>query len=164
VADKPTNIPTQDTAAQSKEQFVIQHIYVKDVSFETPNTPQIFRETWKPQLQVEMTSESNPLDEGVYEVVLNTTCTVTVEEKTAFLVEVHQAGIFTIAGFDADRLSFLINTTCLHVLFPYTRATISNLVLNGGFHPLLLPQPNFEAMYAQRLQQTKTAAKKASMN
>lgn len=164
MADKPTNSdsnPTTQTATSAnKEQFAIQHIYVKDVSFETPNSPNIFREQWKPQLQIEITNEAKQLEENAYEAVLNITATVSVEDKTAFLIEVHQAGIFTIAGLDQERLSFILNTTCMHVLFPYARATISNMVLHGGFHPLLLPQPNFEAMYLQRIQQQ--AKKKAN--
>jgi preprotein translocase subunit SecB len=162
VAEKPNPARPQETPP--KEQFAIQHIYIKDVSFETPNSPQIFREQWKPQLQIEITADSTSLDEGTYEAVLNITATVSIEDQTAFLVEVHQAGIFTIAGFDEERLSYVLNISCSHVLFPYARATISSLVVQGGFHPLLLPQPNFEAMYAQRLQQAKASAKKVTLN
>ncbi len=147
-------MPEQIPPGKNTEQFVIQHVYTKDISFETPNSPHIFKETWQPQLHVEITNEVSNLEDTVFDITLKVTATVKNAEKTAFLVEVHQAGIFNIAGFDEPRLKQLLNTTCLHVLFPYARTAISNLVLNGGFHPLLLPQPNFEVMYAQRLNQT----------
>jgi len=153
VADKPNSA----TPPPAQEQFAIQNIYVKDISFETPNSPQIFLQTWKPHLSVEINNEVNKLDENNnYEVILNVTATVKVEEKTAFLVEIHQAGIFTLVGFAPDKLSYMLNSFCPNILFPYAREVISNIVTRGGFHPLVLAPVNFDAMYAHKLNQAKT--------
>lgn len=139
------------TSAQ--EQFGIQNIYVKDISFETPNSPKIFMEQWKPTLSVEMTNDINKLEENIHEVVLKITATVKVGEKTAFLIELSQAGIFTLVGFGNEKLAYMLNSFCPNVLFPYARETISNIVTRGGFHPLILAPVNFDAAYAQRLKQ-----------
>ena len=136
-----------------EEQFGIQNLYVKDISFETPNSPQIFMEDWKPKMEYEISTNINNLEENVFEVVLNVTVTVKSEEKTAFLVEVHQAGIFVVSGFAEDQLKYMLNTYCPTILYPYAREMISNLVTRGGFQPLLLAPINFEALYAEQQQQ-----------
>ncbi len=136
-----------------QEQFSIQNLYVKDISFETPNSPQIFMEDWKPKMEYEISNDVKNLDENVFEVVLNITVTVKAEEKTAFLVEVHQAGIFVVNGFAEDQLKYMLNTYCPTILYPYAREMISNLVTRGGFQPLLLAPINFEALYAEQQQQ-----------
>ncbi|MDY6991376.1 MAG: protein-export chaperone SecB [Pseudomonadota bacterium] len=141
---------------ETQEQFGIQNIYVKDISFEAPNSPQIFMEQWKPQLSVEMTNDIKALENNMQEVVLNITATVKVGEKTAFLIEVRQAGIFTLIGFSQDKLEYMLNSFCPNILFPYARETISNIVIRGGFHPLLLAPVNFDAAYAQKLKQTQS--------
>ena len=145
--------PNQAKNDTTQEQFGIQNIYVKDISFETPNSPQIFTQQWKPQIDLELSNHINRLNEGVYEVVLNITATAKVAEKTAFLVEIHQAGIFTLNGFAEDKLPYMLNSYCPTILFPYARETISNLVARGGFQPLLLAPINFDGLYAQQLQQ-----------
>lgn len=144
--------PNQADAA-TQEQFGIQNIYIKDVSFESPNSPQIFTEQWKPQLELEMSNNINKLNEDVYEVVLNLTATVKAGEKNAFLAEVHQGGIFTLKGFAQDKLSYMLNSYCPNILFPYARETVSNIVTRGGFQPVWLAPLNFDALYAQRIQQ-----------
>lgn len=136
-----------------QEQFGIQNLYVKDISFETPQSPQIFMEDWKPKMEYEISNNINNLEENYFEVVLNITVTVKVEEKTAFLVEVHQAGIFVLSGFAQDHLNYMLNTYCPTILYPYARELISNLVTRGGFQPLLLAPVNFEALYAEQQQQ-----------
>jgi preprotein translocase subunit SecB len=136
-----------------QEQFGIQNLYVKDISFETPQSPQIFMEDWKPKMEYEISNNINHLEENYFEVVLNITVTVKVEEKTAFLVEVHQAGIFVLSGFAQDHLNYMLNTYCPTILYPYARELISNLVTRGGFQPLLLAPVNFEALYAEQQQQ-----------
>lgn len=157
MADKP-NSTGKETPPQ--EQFAIQNVYVKDISFEAPNTPQIFLQTWKPQLSVEMSNEINKLDENNYEVILNITATVQVEDKTAFLVEIHQAGIFSLVGFSSEKLSYMLNSFCPNILFPYAREAISSMVTRGGFHPLVLAPVNFDAMYAHKLNQNKAQQQK----
>ncbi len=150
----------EDTSNSAKEvdsdtqgQFGIQNVYVKDISFETPNSPNIFLEQNQPQTELDMSSTINKLSEEAYEVVLNITATVKTGEKTAYLVEVHQAGIFTLKDFTNDKLSYMLHSYCPTILFPFARETISNLVARGGFQPLWLSPLNFEAIYAQQLKQ-----------
>jgi len=127
----------------------IQRIYLKDASFESPRSPQVFRQGWKPRVNLEINSKYTPLEEDLYEVVLVITASVKSEnEETLYLVEVHQAGIFLIRGFsDPDRLKTL-GSYCPSHLFPYARETIDSLVVKGSFPPLSLAPVNFEAIYA----------------
>ncbi|MBE9561786.1 MAG: protein-export chaperone SecB [Proteobacteria bacterium] len=145
MAEEPNN-------KQNTEQFVIQNVYIKDVSFETPNSPQIFMEKWKPKLELEISNDIKQLNDELFEIVLNITATVKIEEKTAFLVEVHQAGLFAIKGFPNDKMSYMLNAYCPNVLFPFARETVANLVIKGGFQPLWLSPINFDALYTQQLQ------------
>lgn len=138
---------------QTEQQFVIQKIYCKDISFETPNSPQIFTEKWEPELKVDLNTAVNPLAENVYEVVLTVTVTVKAGEKTAFLAEVEQAGVFQLAGFEAQQRDAMLGSYCPNLLFPYTREVVSELVNKGGFPQLILQPVNFDAVYAQHLQQ-----------
>lgn len=141
-----------ETKAPNTE-FGIQRIYVKDLSFETPNSPQIFREAWEPTVNVELNVKTEKLDAHIYEVKLSITANVSSKEKTAFLAEVHQAGIFSVQGFNEAQLSRMLGSYCPTVLFPYAREVVSDLVSRGGFPPLYLAPINFEALYEQQLQQ-----------
>lgn len=136
-------------AAQA--QFTMQKMYLKDASFEAPNSPAIFGEQVQPSLQLNLEQGVTVLSEGVYEVVLALTLTCTVGDKTAYLVEVKQAGIFSMVGFDARSLDMMLGIYCPNALFPYGRQTISDLIQSGGFPPFLLQPINFEAMYAEQL-------------
>lgn len=138
---------------QAQQQFIIQKIYCKDVSFETPNSPQMFTEKWEPELKVDLHTAVNPLAENVFEVVLSVTVTVKVGEKTAFLAEVQQAGVFNVSGFEKQQLDHMLGSYCPNILFPYVREVISELVNKGGFPQLILQPVNFDAVYAQHLQQ-----------
>lgn len=140
-----------EEAAQTN--FDIQKIYLKDVSFESPNAPAVFQIQWKPDTNLQVGSQNSKLGEDVYEVVLNLTATVKVEEQTAFLIEVQQAGIFTLAGFEEGALGHLLGAYCPNLLFPYAREAISDLTTKGGFPPLLLAPINFDALYAQNQQE-----------
>jgi preprotein translocase subunit SecB len=142
-------------AKQEGPVFTIQRIYVKDVSFETPHAPEIFREEWKPEVNVDLQTKTNRLEEGIYDVVLHLTVTVKMGEKTAFLVEVHQAGIFTLRGFPQEQLAHALGSMCPNILYPYARETISDIVIRGGFPQLLLAPVNFDALYLQHLEQQK---------
>ncbi|MEN8216270.1 MAG: protein-export chaperone SecB [Pseudomonadota bacterium] len=144
--------PAQADAA-TQEQFGIQNVYIKDISFETPNSPQILMKEWKPQLEMEISNDIKKLQEDLYEVVLNITATVKVGEETAFLIEVHQAGIFVLKAFAQDKLSYMLQSYCPNILFPFARELISNIVTRGGFQPLILAPINFDALYAQHQQQ-----------
>jgi preprotein translocase subunit SecB len=142
-------------------QFAIHMIYLKDVSFEAPNSPAIFQKSVRPEIKVHIGVKTKLLEDDLYDVVLSVTVTATHEGKTGFLVEVHQAGIFLIKGFEEKQKDHAINVFCPETLFPYAREVISSLVVQGGFPQLPLAPMNFEAHYAQKLQQAKTAAESA---
>ena len=135
-----------------------QKIYLKDVSFESPQSPAIFTKDWKPGLDVEIDSQAQQIADDTFDVVLKITGTVTVDDNTAFLIEVHQAGIFVLKGFEPDTLKRVQNVFCLNTLYPYASAALSDLVTKGGFPSLMLPPMNFTAIYNQRLQQTQAAS------
>lgn len=133
--------------------FQIQKLYIKDVSFELPNAPQIFQETGQADVKMTLSQRVDELGDDVHEVVLTVTVTATVGEKTAYLVEVAQGGIFLISGFNDQTKHAVINTLCPSTLFPYARHTISTMVTDGGFPPMTLQPVNFDQLYAQRMQQ-----------
>ncbi|MDT8282295.1 MAG: protein-export chaperone SecB [Gammaproteobacteria bacterium] len=144
--------------SEESQQFAIQKIYLKDVSFESPNSPQSFTSgDWQPQINVQINSANQVIAENVYEVVLNITVTAKHEEKTAFLAEVKQAGIFTMVGFPEENVGGMIGAYCPEVLFPFAREAISELVSKGGFPQLLLAPVNFNALYTQQMQQQAAA-------
>lgn len=145
-------------------QFQIQKLYSKDVSFEIPNAPQIFQESGQADVKMSLAQRVEDLDENTKEVVLTVTVTATVEEKTAYLAEIAQAGIFLVAGFDDQSKHAVLNTLCPNTLFPYARASISALVADGGFPPLTLQPVNFEQLYAQRMQQLAAEQDQAGSN
>lgn len=134
-------------------QFTIQKIYVKDISFETPNSPQIFLEKWAPEINLQLRSTATQQGEEVHEIVLSLTVTAKQGEKTAYLIEVHQAGVFSIKGFNEHDMKTMLGSYCPNILFPYGREVISDLVTKGGFPPLLLAPVNFDALYAHMLAQ-----------
>lgn len=135
-------------------QFVIQRLYVKNLSYETTNTPNIFQQEWTPDLTLDIDTTHQVLDEtGTYEVVLTVTATVKNKETTAFLVEVQQAGIFTITGTEKTQLDHLLGSFCPSILFPYAREAITSEVVRGSFPQLVLAPINFDAVYMQQQQQ-----------
>ena len=139
------------TSPQGTAQIALQKIYVKDSSFEAPSSPGIFQEEGQSSLQLNMAQKVGAIGENVFEVVLTITLTCTVGEKTAYLAEVQQAGIFVLAGFDQRTLEGVLATYCPNVLFPYARSAISEMVQNGGFSPYLLQPINFDQLYAEQL-------------
>ncbi len=151
----------QEAATQTNEtapQFSIQRIYVKDVSFETPNSPAIFTKEWQPEIKLDLDNKSVKVEEGVFEVTLSVTVTATVEGQTAFLCEVQQAGIFVIGNMPEGQIAHMLGAFCPNTLFPYARETVSNLVNRGTFPALNLSPVNFDALFAQYLQQAKAQA------
>lgn len=133
-------------------QLAIQKIYVKDLSFEAPNSPAVFAGDLNPTADVHFTNRASTLDADNHEVVLTVTVKVQQDERTIYLVEVQQAGIFTIRGFPAEHLGAILGTACPNTLFPFAREAICDLVVKGGFPQLLLAPVNFEILYAQELQ------------
>jgi preprotein translocase subunit SecB len=145
-------------------QFSIQRLYIKDISFETPNSPEVFMEHRPPEINLQLSTHANTLDQGgVYEVVLTLTVTAKYGDKTAFLVEVHQAGVFTIRGFNDEGLGHMLNSYCPNILFPYGREVVSDLVTRGGFPQLLLAPVNFDALYAHHLEQKNQQVKESPL-
>lgn len=161
----------ENTNQANQPHFEIQRIYVKDISFESPNTPHTFTEEWKPEVSLNLESKSNRIQDNVHEVVLSITATVSSNKKTAFLIEVHQAGLFVVSGFPNDQLHQMLGSYCPNVLFPYAREVVSDLVVRGGFPQLILAPVNFDALYAQHMEQAvkesaggKTGEGKVSIN
>lgn len=136
-----------------EKQFAIQKIYTKDISFETPNSPTIFRDKWEPSVDFNLGTNVQNLDEQTYEVSLTVTVTVKCGEKTAYLVEVCQSGIFLMSAFTDQEKGPMLGSFCPNILFPYAREAVSDLVAKGGFPQLLLAPVNFDAIYQQHIQQ-----------
>ncbi|QJD31241.1 protein-export chaperone SecB [Methylococcus geothermalis] len=147
---------------QPERQFAIQKLYIKDVSFETPNSPGIFTLTWEPKVEFNLGSKVQTLQEGLFEVSLTVTITVKLEDKTAYLVEICQAGIFTISHFPEQEMGPLLGSYCPNILFPYAREAVSDLVSKGGFPPMLLAPINFDALYMQQIQMAQQQAQQAT--
>jgi preprotein translocase subunit SecB len=138
-------------AQQGQAQLSLQKIYTKDVSFEAPAAPQIFQSSsGQPNVELNLSQRVTQLGETAYEVVLSVTATCKIEDKTAYLAEVHQAGIFGLAGFDPQGRDAVLQTYCPNVLFPYARQIVSDLVQAGGFPPFFLQPINFDALYAEQ--------------
>lgn len=137
--------------------FSIQKVYLKDLSLEIPNAPQIFTEPEAPKVDINLHNEARALDNGLYEVVLTATVTAKLQEKTVFLVEVAQAGIFQIQGVQPQEFEAMVNITCPRTLLPYARETVSTVLARAGFPPVLLPHVGFESIYHQRMQEKQAA-------
>ena len=151
-----TEEQTPEVAAEEQSQqaqFQLQKLYMKDVSFELPNAPQIFQDDGQVEIKMNLAQRVENLAEGVHEVVLTVTVTANLAEKTAYLAEVQQAGIFAISGLNEQATHAAVNTLCPHTLFPYARRAITDLVADGGFPPLVLQPINFDQIYAQRMQE-----------
>jgi preprotein translocase subunit SecB len=148
---------TQESSSQQQTaeepRFVIQRIYIKDVSFESPNSPAVYAEEWQPETNLQMNTQATPLGNNYYEVELELTITVKSNDKTAFLVEVTQAGVFEIVGYTQEQLNQLLASYAPGTLFPYAREAIASLVSKGSFPEMHLSPINFDALYAQRLEE-----------
>ncbi|GHE21290.1 protein-export chaperone SecB [Halomonas urumqiensis] len=133
-------------------QFALQRIYVKDISFEAPNSPSVFQQPFKPKVGLDLNTSSQQVGEDLFEVVIKVTAQVTHSEEgtTSFLAEIEQAGLFRISGIEGAQLEHTLGAFCPNVLFPYARECVDNLVNRGGFPPLMLAPVNFEAIYAQK--------------
>jgi preprotein translocase subunit SecB len=156
-----------DNKAAAEEQtqqagFSIEKIYLKDASLEIPNAPQIFTDRSQPQVGIELSNFAQQLEDNVFEVSIKVTVTSKIEDKTVFLVEVTQAGIFQIRGVPEENLEMIVGITCPNILFPYARESVSDLVVRAGFQPVLLNPINFEALFAQQKQQQAEAAEAAA--
>lgn len=143
---------------QIPQHFEIQKVYLKDVSLETPNSPMIFTEQWQPQTEVRLESGATPLTEDLFEVVLTLTVTAKLGERTAYLAEIQQGGLFTLRGFEDAQMGHMLHAFCPNILFPFAREELASLIGKGGFPALLLNPINFDGLYLQRLQQQQAQA------
>lgn len=143
---------------QAAEQFAIQRIYVKDISYESPNAPAIFRKEWQPAIQLDLDTRSDKLEDNTFEVVLSLTVTARIEEEVAFLCEVQQAGIFSLPTLEDAQMAHMLASFCPNILFPYAREAVSNLVNRGTFPQLNLAPVNFDALFAQYIQKRQAEA------
>lgn len=151
----------QQASGDGQRQVGIQRLYLKDASYEAPNTPGAFSEDWKPHVNLNLNTQSSKLDDGNFEVVLTVTVEVKNKDESAFLCEVQQAGVFTFAGLNEEEIRQVAGAFCPNQLYPYARAAISDLVVRGGFPGLTLQPINFEALLAQHqkeLQQAQAGA------
>lgn len=149
----------KDGAAQ--QQFLIQRIYLKDLSFESPMGAKVFAAQLQPEVGQELSTEATKIADDLYETVLKFTITAKVEDDTAFLVEVQQAGLFMIKGVEGEDLSRVLNTMCPQIIFPYARETIDNALTRGNFPPVMLPPVNFDLLYARTLEEQNQKEQKA---
>ena len=148
----------QATEKAKAKQFSIQKIYTKDISFETPNSPKIFTEKWEPTVDFNLGTNVETIENSLFEVSLSVTVTVKCKETVAYLVEVAQSGIFSIENFSEEEVGPMLGSYCPNILFPYAREVVSDLVTKGGFPQLLLAPVNFDALYAQHVQQAQQQA------
>jgi preprotein translocase subunit SecB len=151
----------QETAAE--KQLAISKIYTKDFSFESPQSPAIFKSgDWKPETNLNLRSAHNPIEGNAHEVVLTITVEAKDGDKTMFLVELQQAGIFEIAGYEGEEMSAILGSFCPNILFPYAREIIASTIQRGGFPEFVLQPINFDALYLQAKQQKEQQAQGAS--
>ena len=153
---------TDTTNEQEAPQFAIEKLYIKDLSLEVPNAPAIFLENESPEISLQLQTGMQRLSEDAFEVVLTATVTSKIGEKTVFLVEVGQGGIFRLRNITEENLEALLSIACPNILFPYAREVVSDAVVRAGFAPVILQPVNFEALYAARLQQEQEQAAGAS--
>ncbi|HSR02783.1 MAG TPA: protein-export chaperone SecB [Methylophilaceae bacterium] len=155
--DNNTAPNTEEKVQGSQAGFGIEKLYIKDASIEVPNAPKVYTNRTAPQVSVELANSASKLDDSVFEVSIKVTVTAKIEESTAFLVEVTQAGIFGIRGLPDENMEMILAITCPNILFPYAREAVSDMVTRAGFMPILLNPINFEALYAQqKMEENKT--------
>lgn len=140
-------------AAAPEQQFALQRIFIKDISFETPLGAKAFTQQWQPKIHMDINTQNTDLGDANHEVVLTLTVTAKQDEETAFLIEVQQAGIFLCKGIEGEALMQVLGAVCPNILFPYARETIDSLVMKGSFPPLMLAPVNFDALFQQARQQ-----------
>ena len=145
-----------------EKQLAIQKIYVKDFSFESPNTPQVFSKSdWSPKTDLNLRSSHTVASENNHEVVLTITVEAKEDDQTTFLVELHQAGLFHISGYTEEEFKALVGSFCPNILFPYARESIAGIIAKGGFPEFILQPINFDALYAQGVAQAQARAAEA---
>jgi len=140
---------SENEHTRPERELSVQRVYIKDLSFESPNAPDVFRGEWKPTHELNLNTKVNQIQEHIYEVVLLVTVSAKLGDKTAFIVEVQQAGIFAISGFSEQEIGPILGGYCPNLLFPYAREAVSDMVVKGSFPQLVLQHVSFDALYAQ---------------
>jgi len=162
MSEQALNGGAEPAQATTGPQFSVEKIYVKDVSFESPKAPLVFNEQTQPQINMNLNQRVQRVGENAFEVVLGVTLTCSTGEgeaaSTVYMVEVQQAGVFGLAGFEPNVVDALLGTQCPNVLYPYARQLIGELIQAGGFAPFLLQPINFDALYAEGLRQRQAQA------
>ena len=151
MCDEALNGANEAATQANGPNFTVEKIYVKDVSFEVPGAPAIYSENIAPELNLNLNQRVQRLAENAFEVILGVTLTCKAGDKTAYVAEVQQAGVFGLAGFDAQTIDALLGTQCPSILFPYVRQLLSDLIQAGGFPPFFLQPINFDALYAEAM-------------
>ena len=146
-------VPAAEAQQPQGPSFTVEKLYMKDLSFEAPNAPQVFNEQGQPDLQMKLSQKVQRLADAAFEVSLGITVTCTLNGKTAYLAEVEQSGVFGLAGFDEQVLDAMLGTQCPNILYPYATAAIGQLITSGGFPPFPMQPINFDALYAENLRQ-----------
>lgn len=156
-----TKAPKATNGEKTQAVFKIQRVYIKDVSYESPQAPAVFVQNtqWQPNVALHLNTESKALENDIFEVELTVTVTVKLGEEVVYLIEIKQAGLFLIKGFEAERLAPMLGSFCPNILFPFAREEVASLVQKGGFPQLLLDPVNFDALYAQHTAVTKQNTK-----
>lgn len=158
MAEEDAKQPGAEGEASQGPQFVLQKIYLKDLSFESPLGAGAFQQkNWNPKINQDLNTSVNKVGDDVYEVVFKITLNASAEDKTIFLVEVQQAGLFLLKGFEPQQFAQVVNTVCPQTLFPYAREVVDSCVTKGGFPALTLPPINFDALFVRAIQQAKSA-------
>ncbi|MDH5502080.1 MAG: protein-export chaperone SecB [Gammaproteobacteria bacterium] len=153
---------TEEAATATKKEIAIQKIYIKDFSFESPSAPMVFQSSdWTPKTNLNLRSSHTKKDGGLHEIVLTITAETKHDDKTIFLVELQQAGLFHIGGYEGEEFAAIVGSFCPNVLFPYAREMISSAVAKGGFPEFMLQPINFDALYMQSRQQAAAQAAQA---
>lgn len=143
---------TEAVAENNQPVFNLEKIYVKDLSLEIPHAPKIFLTRENPQVDIQLHTQAGPIEDGLFEVLVKATVTAKIGEKVMFLAEVEEAGIFQIRNIPAEELEPILAVMCPNILFPYLREVVSDVVVRGGFSPVLLSPVNFDAIYQQQKQ------------
>lgn len=151
MSDTKNGVANGQTEPQAGAQLNLQRIYIKNASFEAPGSPQVFQTQGQPAIELNLGQRVTQLGEGVFEVTITATVTCKVEDKTAYIAEVDQAGIFGLVGFEDSAHEAVLSSYCPNVLFPYARQMIAELIQNGGFPPFLMQPINFESLYAEQV-------------
>ena len=152
-AASPPEVLAAEVQQPQGPSFTVEKLYMKDLSFEAPNAPQVFNEQGQPDLQMKLSQKVNRLADAAFEVSLGITVTCTLNGKTAYLAEVEQSGVFGLSGFDDQILDAMLGTQCPNILYPYATAAIGQLIVNGGFPPFPMQPINFDALYGENLRQ-----------